>query len=659
MKENDRSTQMRRPCWPDAPALVVILLIVAYALFFSAYTLTRHRAFMTMGADLGNVDQAVWSTTQGRPLQYTNWPGQTIRFGDHFEPILLLVSIFYFLHSGPETLLVLQSVVLALGAWPIYRLAGRRLKSDWMGVLFALVYLLFPGLEAANVFDFHAVALASTFLAWAFWSLEEGRYRQFVAWALLAMSCKEEMPLLIAMMGLWLWVRGQRRLGAVAFVGGVAWTLLAFLVIIPSLNTRDTNLYLGRYDHLGQGPKDMLVNLVTHPGIYVSTLTEPLKIRYLLKLFFPTGYLALLAPHVLLLAAPSFAINMLSNRPHMIALESFHYAAPIAPFVVIAGAYGMASLVRGMGRVFRHVDRSFLLAVLGSCVLLLTMFYHWTNGKTPLAHDFAWPQVGEHERLGHRLIERIPDDASVSAQNQLNPHLTQRPKVYIFPRLEDAEYVLVDVTAYPYVEPVEVFHTAVRDLLTDPGFGVVMANDGYILFQRGAGSHELPDAFYTAFRLDDDTAQRAVRATFDRGVGLADVTWRLGEGNDLIVETIWLRRVDPVARGQMMIGLVQSPVDWSAEAGQVLTLSLWYPPQEWPLGEPVRDVVRLSLPLDVPMERLHIGLVYRSPDGKRLPVTLAGDGNWRLDGSGTMVLVPLGPLSSQFPEAEAPDAGGR
>ncbi len=641
MKKDGWSIWGRRLRRPDAPALVVILLIASYALFFSAYTLAQHQAFMTLGADLGNVDQAVWSTTQGRLLHYTNWPGQTIRFGDHFEPILVLVSLSYLIHSRPETLLVLQSMVLALGAWPIYRIAGRRLASDWMGALFALVYLLFPGLEAANVFDFHAVALAPTLLAWAFWSLEERRYRCFVVWGLLAMACKEEMPLAVATMGLWLLARGQRRLGVATIASGVTWTALALLVIIPSLNTLDGSRYLGRYANLGQDSQEMLVNLVTHPGLYVSTLTEPAKIKYLLKLFYPTGYLALLAPQVLLLAAPSFALNLLSSRPHMIALEKFHYTAPIVPFVVIASAYGLALTVRGMSRMFRHVDRRFLLAILGGYVLLLSLSYHRVNGMTPLAHDFAWPQVGEHERIGHRLIEQVPADAAVSAQNHLNPHLTQRAKVYIFPRLEDAKYVLVDVTTYPYVEPVEEFHAAVRDLLTDPDFGVVTATDGYILFQRGMGSAELPDAFYTLFQLPDDAGQRAVQATFDAGPALTDVTWHLEKGNKLVVETTWLRRIEPVASGQMVIELIQSPADWLAENEKVLILSLWYPPQEWSLGQPVRDTARLSLPIGVPIETWHIGLIYRSPGGEQLPVRLTDGRNWHLDGSGRMLLVPL------------------
>jgi hypothetical protein len=51
------------------------------------------------------------------------------------------------------------------------------------------------------------------------------------------------------------------------------------------------------------------------------------------------------------------------------------------------------------------------------------------------------------------------------------------------------------------------------------------------------------------------------------------------------------------------------------------------------------------LPPDAPTETLHIGLVYRSPDGLCLPVVLAEGGNWRVDESGAMLLVPLDTLT--------------
>lgn len=641
---SDRRQENHQGLRQNAPALVVIALIIVYIAFFSAYTVARHRAFLTLGFDLGNIDQVLWSTTQGRILRYTNWPGGTFRFGNHFEPILLPLALTYFVHSGPETLLVLQTVVIALGAWPIFRIAGCKLRNDWMGVLFALVYLLFPGLQAANQFDFHAVALAATFLAWAFWSVEQERYDHFLIWGLLAASCKEDMPLVVAMMGLWVALRGRRWLGGATFVAGLAWTGVALLVVIPAFNTLDVSPQLWRYGHLGAGPKEMLVNLVVRPGLYVATLTEPAKILYLVKLLFPTGYLALLAPQVLVLAAPSFAVNLLSDIPHMIALETFHYAAPLVPFVTIAGAYGLDLAVRGIRRVLRHVDRRFLLVVLGGYVLVMTLFYHRTNGHTPLATGFEWPQLGQHERIGHRLIEEIPPEAAVSAQDQLNPHLTHRERIYVFPRLEDAEFALIDVTQHPYVDPLEAFHETAHDLLRHPDWGVAQASDGYILFRRGAGADELPPAFHTAFEVAAPEEPVMARAEFVGGPGLVDISWETEPDGGLAVETIWLPPEGPVQVEEIVVELVESPAGWEPDEEHELILSRWYPPQEWPPDEPVRD--RAELTLSGPRERLWIGLVCRSATGERLPVILSGSDGWRVDPTGTIVLVPLG---------EAPD----
>jgi uncharacterized membrane protein len=104
-------------------------------------------------------------------------------------------------------------------------------------------------------------------------------------------------------------------------------------------------------------------------------------------------------------AAPSLAVYLLANYPPALMLNRFRYNAAITPFVIIASAYGLGLLARGVGRVFRHVDRRFLLAVLGSYMLVLTLFYHQFNGQIPLACKFASPETGEHERADHRMIE--------------------------------------------------------------------------------------------------------------------------------------------------------------------------------------------------------------------------------------------------------------
>ena len=96
------------------PAVAVWLMIAAYVAFFGSLTIRQHNAFETTAFDLGNVDQAVWNTRQGRPFAMTNIEGLENRLGTHVEPILLPVSLLYFVWSDPRALLLLQTVVICL-----------------------------------------------------------------------------------------------------------------------------------------------------------------------------------------------------------------------------------------------------------------------------------------------------------------------------------------------------------------------------------------------------------------------------------------------------------------------------------------------------------------------------------------------------------------
>ena len=183
-------------------ALVVVWVLVAlYALTFSAIAIRRHDTFRTHGFDLGNVDQAVWNTAHGRPLAFTNMDPVQNRLALHFEPILLLIAPSYWLYASPKTLLVIQAAVVALGALPAFWLARDRLRSRLAGVAFALAYLLFPALEAANVFDFHAVSLAAPLLLFAFYYLQKREYRWFAVFAVLATGCNEEIAPIVMLLG--------------------------------------------------------------------------------------------------------------------------------------------------------------------------------------------------------------------------------------------------------------------------------------------------------------------------------------------------------------------------------------------------------------------------------------------------------------------------
>ena len=214
-------------------SFVVVVAMLLFAVWFSAYSISLHEAHRTHKADLGQIDLAIWNTAHGRFVQEIKDDQVSTRLTDHVEPIFLLVAPVFWLWDDVRALLILQAVALALGAWPIYLLARRKIWdlgfgiSDspnaesalrnrqsaitaWGAVIFALAYLLTPALQASAVAEFHALALAPVFIAWALWAVESRRWGQFAVAAVLLMCVQEGMALLAAVLGVYALIMARR-----------------------------------------------------------------------------------------------------------------------------------------------------------------------------------------------------------------------------------------------------------------------------------------------------------------------------------------------------------------------------------------------------------------------------------------------------------------
>jgi uncharacterized membrane protein len=428
----------------DWPTVLLWTAVIAYAAIFTTLTLRRFYAFEARALDMGNLDQAVWNTAHGRWFHLTNQEGTVNRLSLHVEPILIPISWLYWVYSGPPTLLVLQAVTVALGAWPVYALARHYLVQRWAALAFALAFLLHPTIQAANWLEFHPVTLAPTFLLAAFYFLVRDRPRRFALFAVLAASCKEEIGLLVLMLGAYaLIVRHRPRWGLLTMVLSLSWALFAVLVIQQIFAAG--NIHWGRYDYLGDGPVAMVTTLLTRPDLVWAQLAAAHAGRYLVQLLWPTGFLALLAPEVLLLALPSLAINLLADFSPMHEVYTLIYAAPVLPFVVAASVMGAARLAGWMAA--RHLGLApWVAPVTAGGVLVCAVIAQAQHGYLPGAGNYLPLTVTEHHRRAAAIIAQIPPDAVVTAQDRLVPHVSSRATIYIFPRVDDADTVWVDVT---------------------------------------------------------------------------------------------------------------------------------------------------------------------------------------------------------------------
>jgi uncharacterized membrane protein len=329
--------------------LIVAMLVYTVDMNFQA--ILRYDTFKATAFDLGNMDQVLWNTIHGRLFQFTNqaidWYGPPTRLAIHFEPIILPLSLLYVFHADPHILLVFQTLALASGALPVFLLT-RRYLPEWpiVAALMATAYLLAPALLGLNIFDFHPLSLATPLLLYAMLALTYKRYVWFLVACVLAASCKEDIPLVIALFGvLLIWKYKLPRLGITLIIGGLLWSFLAFKVIIPHFYPGvQANNYWYRYEALGSSPGAAIANLLIHPWLLFTTFFTLDRLFYLAGLIRSVGFISLLAPEWLLPALPILAENLLSTDP-LLYSGVYHYNAAIIPFVMLAAIHGTRHLI--------------------------------------------------------------------------------------------------------------------------------------------------------------------------------------------------------------------------------------------------------------------------------------------------------------------------
>lgn len=383
------------------------LVALPVTLFQLALAVPRQWRMESAGFDLGIFEQVVRAyASLHAPVVTLKGTGYS-QLGDHFSPLLAVLAPVYRVFPTPVTLLVVQALLLGLSVVPVTALAqlvlGRR-----QAVAVGLAYGLSWGLWQLDQFDFHEVALAVPLIAWSVAALARGRWRAAVCWGLPLMLVKEDQGLVLAGIGALVFLLGRRRLlGAATVAVAVLGTALIVLVLIPAANPH------GVYDYAANGRWD--------GGNPLTRLLLPMeKWHTVVVLLLPTLFLALRSPLGLLLVLP------LAGRfwtPAPVYWEAAQqYNAVLMPILFLAMVDGLRRIkARGPGRVAAG-----LAGLVPGAALALALL----AAPTP---DLSGP--GPTVVAIRQTLAVIPDGASVAASNLLDPQLTGRCEVSLFPYL--------------------------------------------------------------------------------------------------------------------------------------------------------------------------------------------------------------------------------
>lgn len=468
--------------------VILWLLIGCYMVYFSVFSILRFHHLYAEYFDLGIMHQTVYNTFMAiktgdfsRILELTNPHGGTAqikRMAIHNDIILALLAPFYFIYSGPETILIIQTIVLAIGAWAVFKISHQLLKNDLLSLTLSVAYLLYSPMQRANIFEFHAVTFATTCILFMVYFWLKIQLRLSFLFLILALFTKEEVGLSLGMFGMYIafiellkiWKKKFQFRSLIYPVGVIVlswgWALASTYIIIPYFNGGE-HFAAGYYSNVRD--------------TFFQSIFSNDTLQYLFQLLGPIALLPIVGPEFIFVASPEFGINLLSSNLQLRSLM-FQYSSVIQPWLFIASIYGASRILR--------FNKKYAPAVISLLVITSSLIFSYLHSPLPYSQEknmdaLLYDHAGEHAIVAKWSKKLSSDKFKVSSTDQAAPYFAGRRYFYIFAETYTlADYVIVSVPNINYTYRNAVTIPAYDKLQKDSRYIKVDQQDGYEVYKR-------------------------------------------------------------------------------------------------------------------------------------------------------------------------------
>lgn len=473
-----------RPRLPAPSTIGVMTMVGLHAWWSTRLQWDIHRGLGTSAYDVGLYDQGTWLLSRFK-APFVTLMGRNL-LGDHASIVMFLLVPLYWVVPGTETLLLVQSVVIACGALPVFFLARRLLDSGGLALLLAATWLLNPAVNGANFENFHPDSFLALFLPLALFGLLERRWRLFAVAVVLCATVKEDVSLVLVPLGLLAAVKGERRKGLLTILGAVSASLAGMFLLMRSLIGVPTrNAWRIPFG----GVTGFLRESVTNPTNVWRYLAGESRPYYLWQMFSPFGFVFLLAPEVAMVSLLVLVGNVVSTFWYQFHV-GYHYSLVAVPALAFATVVGLSRVKRD--------SRPVAAAIIAVCTLISA--YSWTalpGARGEMAH---WPANHPVAVSARDIMTHVPAGAAVSVFHSLAPHMAHRTHIYMFPNpfrvvlygtdigLEGTRDPRADLVEY-VVLPLSMDEQMAKDWASiAEGFETVARNDSWAVWKRRSGS---------------------------------------------------------------------------------------------------------------------------------------------------------------------------
>lgn len=446
--------------WLTGRTLPIILAGAAllWFLFTASMTVLRYRLNYASAYDFGIFSQMYYYMDKlWEPLTTCERDGLLSHFAVHLSPVFYVLLPFYKLVPRPETLLVLQALLVISGMVPLYLLTRAFGFSHIQTLCFGLAYCLYPAFMGGCFYDFHENKFLAVIILWCFYFLETGRFKTMTAMVCLLLLVKEDAPVYAACIGLYVFFcKRQRRYGALIFVG----SCLYFCMAIWYINQFGDGAMINRFDNFISDKRlgliSMFKTILVNPAYVLSQIAVKDKVVFFLQMLLPLGFLPLLTKNWRKwpLLIPFLLINLMSNYKYQHSIH-YQYTYGSGALLIYLAAVNFRDW-RGQDRFLYVKSRrsssglesrpsalglNFHLLVWG---LLCGLIFTGIIAESRLFYVRTYARSHESAALARDLLSEIPQEASVRSSTFFIPQLSGRDEIYMIDSSHSAQYVVID-----------------------------------------------------------------------------------------------------------------------------------------------------------------------------------------------------------------------
>ncbi|MCD4769028.1 MAG: DUF2079 domain-containing protein [Bacteroidales bacterium] len=436
---------------------ILFIVVLTFGLIYSLVSLVNHFLFRTYALDLGLYNHAVYLFSRFTPAIYTlDITGNEMNFfATHWSPIIFLYVPFYYIF-GSYTLLLIQVIAILAGGIGVYKYSQSKGLDSRVSIIILIFFYSIWGIFSALAFDFHNTVIAAMCLPWFIYFIDRGRKLQAGIFFLLIISAQENMALwmIFILVALLFPVSGQEkhmiRFKLILLILSLAWFIVSIEVLIPGLLPDEVPDQLTRYSHLGSSYGEILKNIVSDPVntfklLFINTTGSPvysgIKSELHFMLLLSGGVALIFRPRYLIMLLPVYGQKLFSTDYALWGIN-YQYSIELVPLLALSVTEAIL-LIRN--KRWRFISIIVITLVAMTATLIVTeqrqsKWYNRTNARFYHSEHYRSP----YNRLEiMKGLDLVPENSIVSSSSELSPHLAKSAKLFLFPVINDAEYIVL------------------------------------------------------------------------------------------------------------------------------------------------------------------------------------------------------------------------